>query len=193
MMIRYLTVLIILLGVPFAAAFYHYMPQSDYVVKTPITHYELKGNHIQYQTSFNEISSRNLVKPFTSDTTRVDIHVMNGPNDSAYPYIIMTQGTNSTADIQTDAFYLNGRIVQKSDERFDIEYDVESLRLPERIVARLSESKPASFKAVWHVRKNGHTRLAGFEINKKAYPYQFKLKDVLVGLTQNRARIIPTI
>ena len=191
MMIRYLTVLMTLLGVPFMAALYHYMPQDDYVVKTPITHYELRGVHISYQTAFNEISSHDLVKPFYKEAKHVDIHVVNGPNDSAYPFIIMPDGANSTADIQTDAFYLNAHIVQRSNDRFNIEYELESLRLPEQIVSRLSNSKPDNLRAIWHVRKNGHSRLAGFEIDGKTYPYQFNLKDELVGLTQRRAKIIP--
>ena len=183
----------VLLGVPFAAVIYHYVPYKDYVIKTPITEYELKGTHLQYRTSFHSIAASDLVQPFESDETHVNIHVVHSPDDTAYPYIIMPRGTHSDSDIQTNAFHLKGRIVERSFETFEIKYDVESLRLPKSLAASLSKPDVDKLRAVWHVRKNGHTRFVGLEIDGESFPYQFSLNDVLVGRTQNRAKIIPSI
>ena len=183
----------VLLGVPSAATLYHYVPYDDYVIKTPITEYDLNGSHIQYRTSFHAIAVSDLVQPFESDETHVNIYVVSSPDNTAYPYIIIPSRIHSDTDIQANVFHLKGRIVEKSLDTFEVKYNVEKLRLPKSLAANLSKPKIDKLRAVWHVRKNGRPRFAGLEIDGESFPYQFSLNDVLVGRTQNRAKITPNM
>ena len=99
MMLRYFIALTFLLGVPLAVSLHHYMPHDDYVLKTPVTEYELTGTKIEYRTALHAIAAYDLVKPFNNDASDVNIHVVYSPDDTAYPYFISPRGNNADADL----------------------------------------------------------------------------------------------
>lgn len=190
-MFKNIAIFTFFLIMPMGAALHHYVPYDDYVLKVPVTNYEINGLNIKYQTPFHKISTNDLVKPYNASEERVNVYVVNGPNDSAYPYIIRRRGADSSADVKTDSYFLKARVIQKNTNSFDLAYDLEDLLLPEDIASRLTQSKPDNLHVVWHIRKNGNMRIAGFEIDGENFPYQFNLNDVLVERTQIRAKIIP--
>lgn len=184
-MLRYMTTSLAMLSVPLAALFLHYAPlKTDNIASLPITDYSLTGSVLTYQTPLNLIDPDDLVQPVKDELKQGHIHLKSGPENSAYPYIITPKGDKPIGAIQAGDFFLTGKITQTRENQYQIDYNNETLALPKTITAQVTSLDNPQLQAVWHIRSNGSSRLAGLEINGEFMPYQFSLKAVLLGLTQ---------
>ncbi len=184
-MFRYLLSAAVIIGAPLGALILHYTPlNTDKVLKTPIIDYALNGDIIRYNVALNDIHMADLVGPLRGHVKQVNIYLRAGPDDTAYPYLITPRSDKPKDHLSEDGFFITGDIISISDAKYNIRYNIETIALPKTITAALSNTNRQAVKAVWHVRINGTSRLAGFEINGKFMPYQFSLNSALLGLTQ---------
>lgn len=184
-MIRYIIAGLILILAPLAVVAHTYAAfDSDDILKTHIISYELNGSRFTYKTPLHHIKDSDLVLPSHQITGPSDIHLVRGPSDSAYPYMIRRSGTAPATDIKSDGYHINGIISKDEADGFNIHYGLEKISLSQNILSRLNAADDPQLKAVWHVRVTGDARFAGLEINGVFEPYQFNRNDVLLGLTQ---------
>lgn len=184
-MMRYIIAGLVLLLTPLAVVAHTYASfNSDNVLKTPILSYDLNGTQFTYKTPFHHIKNSDLVLPSNKIIGASDIHLIRGPENSAYAYMIRRDRTAPVTDIRSDGYNINGIVSKHEAEGFDIRYGLEQLSLSQNILSRLNAAADPQLKAVWHVRVTGDVRFAGLEINGVFEPYQFSRKDVLLGLTQ---------
>jgi len=83
-----------------------------------------------------------------------------------------------------ETYYVKGRAQTAHSGQYQIEYGVEKITLPAKLSEKLQTLKDEPVKAVWRVRKTGQAYFSGLEIDGEYMPYQFNLKDVLLGRTQ---------
>jgi len=184
-MLRYVLIILLMLGLPLGAICLHYAPlKADNTVSLPMTTYHLKGPVITYETPLNIITPSDLVLPVKDGLKKAHIHLKSGPGDSAYPYIITPKGDKPIGGIQAGDFFLSGTLMQNQDGHYQIRYNNEILALPQKLVAHITSLDEPQLRAIWHIRANGNSRLAGLDIDGEFMPYQFNLKAVLLGLTQ---------
>jgi len=182
---RYMFITSLMFGLPLAVVYLHYAPlKTDDTVSLPITTYSLEGSVISYETPLNAIAPNDLVLPVKEGLEKAHIHLKSGPEDSAYPYIITPKGDKLVGGIKAGDFFLAGELLESRPGLYQIRYNNETLALPQKLVEHITSLDEPQLRAVWHIRANGASRLAGLEVNGEFMAYQFSLKDVLFGLTQ---------
>ena len=106
-------------------------------------------------------------------------------NGSKIDKIFITQnGDTPTGRLKDNAFFLEGDITHISNSHYKIRYHNETLALPQAMIDKISAQGDTPIKAIWHIRSNGKSRLAGLKVDGDFIPYQFSLKSALAGLIQ---------